>query len=179
VSSGSSASSAESASLSLTDKGDLFHAEIHRAFFLLLSGVFAQKHPLQELIAARARRFAGLEEPAGARVAELRGRATESSCGRQDFREEAGVQVDTVYVRTYYVYMNVTLSVDDEVLLRARQQADALGTSVNQLIRDYLEQLAGRTDSAGDAVEFERLSRLTKGDSRAWKFSRDELHERR
>jgi len=77
------------------------------------------------------------------------------------------------------VYMNVTLSVDDEVLLRARQQADALGTSVNQLIRDYLEQLAGRTDSAGDAVEFERLSRLTKGDSRAWKFNRDELHERR
>jgi hypothetical protein len=75
--------------------------------------------------------------------------------------------------------MNVTLSVDDEVLLRARQQADALGTSVNQLIRDYLEQLAGRTDPAGDAVEFERLSRLTKGDSRAWKFNRDELHERR
>lgn len=39
--------------------------------------------------------------------------------------------------------MNLTLSVDDEVVQRARQRAEQMGTSVNQLVREYLEQLAG------------------------------------
>jgi Family of unknown function (DUF6364) len=75
--------------------------------------------------------------------------------------------------------MNLTLSVDDEVILRARRRAEALGTSVNQLVREYLEQLAGKSDPNEDAEEFERLSKLARGDSRGWKFNRDELHERR
>jgi hypothetical protein len=74
--------------------------------------------------------------------------------------------------------MNVTLSVDDEVILRARRRAEILGTSVNQLVRDYLEQLAGKSDPNEDAAEFERLSKLAHGDSRGWKFNREELHER-
>jgi hypothetical protein len=87
--------------------------------------------------------------------------------------------VDTASVRTYYVYMNVTLSVDDEVILRARCRAEALGTGVNQLVRQYLEQLAGKSDPNEDAQEFERLSKLAHGDSRGWKFNREELDERR
>ena len=75
--------------------------------------------------------------------------------------------------------MNVTLSVDDEVIQRARRKAEAMGTSVNQLIRDYLEQLAGKSDLDQLATEFERLSGLAHGDSRGWKFDREELHERR
>ncbi|HEV2687482.1 MAG TPA: DUF6364 family protein [Bryobacteraceae bacterium] len=75
--------------------------------------------------------------------------------------------------------MNVTLSIDDEVIQRARRKAESMGTSVNQLIRDYLEQLAGKSDLTADAEEFERLSRLAQGDSRGWKFNREELHERR
>jgi hypothetical protein len=86
--------------------------------------------------------------------------------------------LDTASVRTYYVYMNVTLSVEDEIILRARRRAEALGTSVNQLMREYLEQLAGKSDPNEDAAEFERLSRLANGDSRGWKFNREELHER-
>jgi hypothetical protein len=75
--------------------------------------------------------------------------------------------------------MNITLSVEDEVIEAARQRAKALGSSVNQLVREYLEQLAGKSDPAADAAEFEKLSRLANGDSRGWKFDRDELHERR
>ena len=75
--------------------------------------------------------------------------------------------------------MNVTLSVPDEVMQEARSRADALGTSVNQLVREYLEQLAGKSDLSAVADEFERLSRESNGDSRGWKFNRDELHERR
>ncbi len=75
--------------------------------------------------------------------------------------------------------MNITLSIDDEVVQRARRRAEAIGTSVNQLVREYLEQLAGRSDPNADAEEFERLSRASTGDSRGWKFNREELHEGR
>ena len=54
-----------------------------------------------------------------------------------------------------------------------------MGTSVNQLVREYLEQIAGEGDAEANAEEFERLSRNSQGDSRGWKFNRDELHERR
>lgn len=77
------------------------------------------------------------------------------------------------------MYVNVTLSIDDEVVGRARRKAEAMGTSVNQLVREYLEQLAGNAQGAEIAAEFERLSRESRGHRRGWKFNREELHERR
>jgi len=74
--------------------------------------------------------------------------------------------------------MNVTLSIDDEVVRQARRRADLMGTSVNQLVREFLEQLAGRTDPAANAAEFEELSAKSRGNSRGWKFNREEVHER-
>lgn len=82
-------------------------------------------------------------------------------------------------MRTYYVYMNVTLSLDDEVVKEARRRAEAMGTSVNQLIREYLEQFAGKSNANADIEEFQRLSRISHGDSKGWKFNREEIHERR
>jgi antitoxin component of RelBE/YafQ-DinJ toxin-antitoxin module len=75
--------------------------------------------------------------------------------------------------------MNVTLSIDDEVIQEARRRAEAMGKSVNQLVREYLEQLAGKSDIKALAEEFRELTRNAKGDSRGWKFNRDEIHERR
>ena len=75
--------------------------------------------------------------------------------------------------------MNVTLSVDDEILQEARRRAESMGRSVNQLVREYLEQLAGKTDPNAQAAEFERLSRAAQGRSAGWKFNREELHQRR
>ena len=72
--------------------------------------------------------------------------------------------------------MNVTLSVDARVLARARKKAEALGKSLNQVIRDYLERLAGGDDAERDIEEFKRLS--GRGHSRGWRFDRDEIHER-
>ena len=65
------------------------------------------------------------------------------------------------------------------MIRRARQQAEALGTSVDQLVREYLEQLAGKRDPVAAAAEFTRLSGLSRGDSRSWKFNREEIHERK
>ena len=72
--------------------------------------------------------------------------------------------------------MNVTLSIDEQTIARARKKAEALGTSVNQLIRDYLEKLTGGDDPEKSIEEFRRLS--GQGSSRDWKFNRDEIHER-
>lgn len=74
--------------------------------------------------------------------------------------------------------MNVTLAIDDEVMREARKRAEAMGTSVNQLVRDYLEQFAGKSDPNAGAAEFEQLSRKAGGNSRGWKFDREELHRR-
>ena len=74
--------------------------------------------------------------------------------------------------------MNITLSIDEDVVLRARRRAEIYGTSVNQLVREYLEQLAGKSDPEEDSLEFEHLSKVAQGDSRGWKFNREELHVR-
>ena len=72
--------------------------------------------------------------------------------------------------------MNVTLSLDDQLVARARKKAEALGKSLNQLIRDYLQTIAGGDDAERSIEEFKRLS--GKGNSHGWRFNRDEIHER-
>ncbi len=75
---------------------------------------------------------------------------------------------------------NLTLTLDDEVLRRARIRAIETGTSVNAVVRSYLEEFAGRTAAAEGAQEFLALSERAQAKSgpggRAW--TRDELHER-
>lgn len=77
---------------------------------------------------------------------------------------------------TYTVVVNVTLSIDEQTVARARKKAQALGKSLNQLIRDYLESLAGGGSPESSVEEFKRLS--GQGNSRGWRFDRDEIHER-
>jgi hypothetical protein len=72
--------------------------------------------------------------------------------------------------------MNVTLSVDEQLVARARKKANALGKSLNQLIRDYLQSIAGGDDPERSIQELKRLS--GQGHSRGWRFNRDEIHER-
>ncbi len=72
--------------------------------------------------------------------------------------------------------MNITLSVDEKTVARARKRAEAMGRSLNQVIRDYLQKLAGSDDPERSIEEFRRLSGT--GDSRGWRFNRDEIHER-
>ena len=74
---------------------------------------------------------------------------------------------------------NLTITIDDEVLKRARVRATEQGTSVNAVVREYLEQYAGSRSAQEQAVaKLLALSKQTtsKRGRRAW--SRDELHER-
>lgn len=73
--------------------------------------------------------------------------------------------------------MNVTLSIDERTLARARQLAQQRGTSLNRMIRDYLEALTA-SDPAQAADELERLWNEEEGDSRGWKWNREEIYDR-
>ena len=73
-------------------------------------------------------------------------------------------------------WMNVTLSIDDQLVSRARKKAEAMGKSLNQLIRDYLQSVAGGDNPERSIEEFKRLS--GQGHSRGWRFNRDGIHER-
>jgi len=72
--------------------------------------------------------------------------------------------------------MNVTLSIDEQVVERARKRAAALGKSLNQLIREYLLKLCGGDDAERSIKEFNQLS--GRGHSHGWRFNRDEIHDR-
>jgi hypothetical protein len=73
--------------------------------------------------------------------------------------------------------MNLTLSVDERLVKEARRAARARGKSLNQLIREYLEQLTARDNPGREVEELRRLSAQGRGRSRGWRFNRNELHE--
>jgi hypothetical protein len=56
--------------------------------------------------------------------------------------------------------MNITLSVDDKAIESARQRAKALGSSVNQLVREYPNNLRAKATPSRMRAEFEKLSGL-------------------
>jgi len=74
--------------------------------------------------------------------------------------------------------MNITLSVDEQTLKRARQAARAMGKSLNELVREYLRSIARPASAEQDIEELRSLSQAAGGRSRGWKFNREELHER-
>ena len=74
--------------------------------------------------------------------------------------------------------MNLTLSIDGRLLEEAREVARSMGTSVNQIVREHLEQLTSRDEAERDVEELRRLSAQAEGRSRGWKFDREEIHER-
>jgi len=81
---------------------------------------------------------------------------------------------------TYPVFMkNVTIALDDSLIREARQIAADRSTTLNAMIREFLQQLAERESRAAQArhriVELCRESQAEVG-PRTW--TRDELHER-
>jgi len=81
------------------------------------------------------------------------------------------------------VPVNLTLAVDERTVERAREVARQQGTSLNALIREYIEVLANQ--STGDELlnEFQELwaeiDRSPGGSSRGYKFDREQLYEER
>jgi antitoxin component of RelBE/YafQ-DinJ toxin-antitoxin module len=74
--------------------------------------------------------------------------------------------------------VNITLSVDERLAEQARQAAQSMGKSLNQAVRDYLQQLAGAQQVETEVRAFEESARHTPGRLGGWRFSRDEANRR-
>lgn len=72
--------------------------------------------------------------------------------------------------------MNLTLSINEEVLAKAREAAKAQGKSVNQLVREYLQQFSSQAEINQSIQEFRSTSR--QGHAKDWKFNRDDVYGR-
>jgi len=74
---------------------------------------------------------------------------------------------------------NLTISLDDDLLRRARVRAARLGTSVNAVLREFMESWAGETGERRRAIA-SLLKRSSKARSarRGRTWTRDELHGR-
>ena len=71
--------------------------------------------------------------------------------------------------------MNVTLSIDECLVERARRLAASQGTSLNQMIRRLLEEATAASASEILLAELEQLWAEEAGDSRGERSSRDDL----
>jgi hypothetical protein len=68
---------------------------------------------------------------------------------------------------------NLTLSVDEHSTERARLAAQHMGTTLNQLLREQIERLAGSDQRVREAQAY--LATSGQGSSGGWKFDRNEL----
>jgi predicted transcriptional regulator len=74
---------------------------------------------------------------------------------------------------------NLTLSVDDELLQKAREAAVREQTSVNALVREFLEQYVGARERRLRALDaLDALAERTESASQQ-PWSRESLHERK
>lgn len=74
--------------------------------------------------------------------------------------------------------MNITLSIDEQIAARAREAAKKMGKSLNQVVRDYLEQLAGGARRSQQWAQFEERCLHSSGTLNGWHFDRDQANER-
>ena len=74
--------------------------------------------------------------------------------------------------------MNITLSIDERLAEKARAVAAAMGKSLNQAVRDHLEQLAGQSALQTELQAFEKSALSTPGRLNGWKFNREEANRR-
>lgn len=74
--------------------------------------------------------------------------------------------------------MNLTIEVDNEVLKRARMRAIMENTSVNAVLREFLESYAGGAARRRQAIEhLLSLSKTATSGRGSATWTRDELHD--
>ena len=75
--------------------------------------------------------------------------------------------------------MNLTITIDKEILQRARIRAIEEDTSVNAVVRQYLESYAGVAQRRREALEhLLRLSKTARTARGSATWTRDQLHDR-
>lgn len=69
--------------------------------------------------------------------------------------------------------VNITLTADENSIERARIAAQAMGTSLNQFLREQIDRLAGSDQREREIQAY--LASVGTGSSGGWTFNRDEI----
>ena len=72
---------------------------------------------------------------------------------------------------------NVTIALNERLLHASREYAQRHGTSLNALIRELLEKRVEPSSPHSLQPFFDAVDKAH-GDSRGWKWNRDEIYER-
>jgi len=73
--------------------------------------------------------------------------------------------------------VNLTISVDDAVLEKARKLASRRGTSVEELLRTHLAALVGQSSGEAAADELLELMQMQGGHSGGRRIKREDAYE--
>ena len=74
--------------------------------------------------------------------------------------------------------MNITVLVDEHVAHRASEAAQKMGKTLDQLVHDYVNQLAVSAVRSDNWEQFEARCLQSKATLGNWKFNRDDGNER-
>jgi hypothetical protein len=70
------------------------------------------------------------------------------------------------------------MSINEDLLEKAREKLRATGKTVNQEFREHLARIAGMDENRESAIRAWR-ERVGKGNSQGWKWNREEAYEGR
>lgn len=74
---------------------------------------------------------------------------------------------------------NLTLSIEEGILKKARLRALEQGTSVNAVVRDHLQKFALGVDDAEDIIaRINEIAERSQANSGGKKWTRESLHDR-
>jgi hypothetical protein len=72
---------------------------------------------------------------------------------------------------------NITLAIDSELLRKSREAARRDGTTLNDLIRQFLSEITDESQNEWHE-HYHAVTAQIEGNSGGWKFNREELNER-
>ena len=74
---------------------------------------------------------------------------------------------------------NITLSIDEDILMRVQKLAAEKNTTVNAMVRDYLTDIATREDTVKEAVrELKKISEKSTLEVGPITWKREDLYDR-
>ena len=73
--------------------------------------------------------------------------------------------------------MNITLSAKEALINKARDYASKHGTTLNSMIREFLERIVQQEKSDTGLKRFLQLAENYSGDSKGWTWDRNDIYE--
>jgi hypothetical protein len=73
---------------------------------------------------------------------------------------------------------SIIFTIDDQVAQHASEAARRMGKSLDQVVLDYVAQLASNAQRDQDWAQFEQSCLTSGGKLNGWKFNRDEANQR-